>query len=100
MPLFHRKYFIPIWVRMMIRFSKAIFAVLFGLVALERLPAQTNPDNVTTQVTGETAAAEYRLGSGDLISIQIADVDELSNRSFRIDPDGRIDLPLIGKLSV
>ncbi len=39
---------------------------------------------------------EYRLGAGDQLSLHVTDLDEISDKPVRIDPDGNIDLPLIG----
>ncbi|WP_165419866.1 polysaccharide biosynthesis/export family protein [Edaphobacter modestus] len=39
---------------------------------------------------------EYVLGDGDQFVINVQDLEELSAKSFRIDPSGYIDLPLAG----
>jgi polysaccharide biosynthesis/export protein len=41
--------------------------------------------------------SEYILGPGDQISIHVEDLDDISDRPMRIDPNGFIDLPLIGR---
>lgn len=38
------------------------------------------------------------LGSGDQISIRVQDMEELSDKPIRIDADGEIDLPMIGRV--
>jgi polysaccharide export outer membrane protein len=45
-----------------------------------------------------TPAPEYTLGAGDQILIHIVDMDEISDKPIRIDPNGFIDLPLIGRM--
>ena len=44
----------------------------------------------------QLTASSYVLGSGDQISIKVQEVDEITERPLRIDPDGGIDLPLVG----
>jgi polysaccharide export outer membrane protein len=43
-------------------------------------------------------APEYTLGAGDQILIHIVDMDEISDKPVRIDPNGFVDLPLIGRV--
>jgi polysaccharide export outer membrane protein len=43
---------------------------------------------------------EYTLGAGDQIVIHIVDMDEISDKPIRIDPNGFVDLPLLGRLQV
>ena len=40
------------------------------------------------------AAHDYVIGSGDLLSITVFDVPELS-REVRVEPDGSIGIPLV-----
>lgn len=47
---------------------------------------ETKPQGVTS----------YVLGSGDQISVKVEEVDEITDKPLRIDPDGGIDLPLVG----
>ncbi len=42
------------------------------------------------------AAVEYRLGSGDQVGLHVADMDEIGDKTIRIDPDGNLDLPMVG----
>ena len=44
------------------------------------------------------AVAEYILGSGDQITIHVVDMEEIPSAPMRIDPNGFIDLPLIGRV--
>jgi polysaccharide biosynthesis/export protein len=41
--------------------------------------------------------SEYIIGPGDQVSIHVEDLDDISDRPIRIDPNGFIDLPLIGR---
>lgn len=40
----------------------------------------------------------YTLGPGDLISLHVTDLDDVSDKPVRIDPSGTIDLPLVGRV--
>jgi polysaccharide export outer membrane protein len=44
------------------------------------------------------AVTEYVLGPGDQVSIHVDDLEEISDRPIRIDPNGFIDLPLVGRI--
>jgi polysaccharide export outer membrane protein len=45
-----------------------------------------------------TAANDYVLGPGDEIVLHVVDLDEIPEKSIRIDPSGFIDLPLAGRV--
>ena len=44
------------------------------------------------------AVSEYILGAGDQISLHIVDLDDISDKPIRIDPNGFIDLALVGRV--
>ena len=44
------------------------------------------------------AAPDYQLGPGDQISIQVVDMEEISGKPLRIDPNGFVDVPLVGRM--
>lgn len=44
------------------------------------------------------AVSEYILGAGDQISLHIVDLDDIPDKPVRIDPNGFIDLPLVGRV--
>lgn len=46
-----------------------------------------------------SGAEEYRIGPSDLLEIKVFQADELS-RDVRVDPQGNITLPLLGKIPV
>ena len=54
--------------------------------------------SVATAHATRTVAADpaYVLGPGDSISIRVGDLQEITDRTIRIDPNGYIDLPLAG----
>ena len=41
---------------------------------------------------------EYVLGPGDQLSLHVADMDDMPQGPIRIDPNGLIDLPLVGRV--
>ncbi len=43
-------------------------------------------------------ASEYVLGSGDQLTIHVADLEGLTDRPLTVDPSGLIDLPLAGRV--
>ncbi len=67
-----------------------LFCLIFSLSCL--CPAQSSLQR------REDNSAAYVLGPGDQISIQVTDMDDFPNRPLQIDPDGFVDLPLIGRL--
>ena len=42
--------------------------------------------------------AGYVLGPGDQVNIHVVDLEEYADKTVRIDPDGELDLPLIGQV--
>lgn len=44
------------------------------------------------------AVSEYILGSGDQIVIHVVDMEEIPSGPLRIDPNGFIDLPMVGRV--
>ena len=46
----------------------------------------------------DNPSAAYILGPGDQILIQVTDLDDFPNRPLQINPDGDVDLPLVGRL--
>ena len=57
---------------------------------------QTTPQR--TEAAIESIRPTYVLGSGDQIVIRAFEVEEISDKPFRIDSAGDIDLPLLGKV--
>jgi len=43
------------------------------------------------------AAPEYALGAGDQVVLHVIDMDEISDKPVRIDPNGFVDIPLAGR---
>lgn len=43
-------------------------------------------------------APEYVLGAGDQIVLHVSDMEEISDKPIRIDPNGFVDLPMAGRM--
>jgi polysaccharide export outer membrane protein len=41
---------------------------------------------------------QYVLGPNDQINVEVVELPEFNNRSYRIDPDGTVSLPLVGRV--
>ena len=53
----------------------------------------------TTQTSPRPEDADYTLGPGDQVLIRVVDMEELADKTVRIDPNGFVDLPLAGRLN-
>ena len=47
---------------------------------------------------GAKSTSQYVLGPNDQISVEVVELPEFNNRSYRIDADGSVSLPLIGRV--
>jgi polysaccharide export outer membrane protein len=71
----------------MIRLLFVIVAVdAHGLLGADQTPAQSE------------AVAGYVLGPNDQITVSVVELPEFSGRSYRIDEDGTVSLPLLGRV--
>lgn len=70
---------------------KVLIAIFAGVVSLSY--AQE-----TAKVTVPGASSAYVLGPGDQFSMEIADLEELNGKVHRVDNDGTVTLPLIGRI--
>jgi len=59
-------------------------------------PAQ--PTQTTAPRFMESIRPDYQLGPGDQFLISVPQAQEIDQRPFRVDSDGNIELPLIGKV--
>lgn len=51
-----------------------------------------------SKVTVAGASSSYVLGPGDQFSMEIADLEELNGKVHRVDSDGTVTLPLVGRI--
>ena len=47
---------------------------------------------------GAPASGAYVLGSGDQLSLKVQDMEDIPDKPIRVDPDGGLDLPLVGHM--
>ena len=91
-------------------FIRAIFAVCLANISVASAQLSSGPIPASSAVTPATAAVKtaplqpafdssIRLGSGDLIEVNVFNVPELTTKS-RINDAGNIDLPLINEVHV
>lgn len=95
----------------MSRSSKALYrafvaAVILssGTISASALQSASNLQRLSTQdvearsSVAPSVSSSFVLGPGDQLTLHVADVDEITDKPIRIDPDGGIDLPLIGRV--
>lgn len=64
-------------------------------------PSVASPSVASPLPVGSpSASASYRLGTDDVVSIQVINFPELSVPQITVPPDGRINVPLLGSLPV
>jgi polysaccharide biosynthesis/export protein len=61
-------------------------------------PASPNAPQPIQQLPPDTIRPNYVLGPNDQILIRAPEAEEIDNRPFRIDGDGNINLPLVGRI--
>ncbi len=76
------------------RLSRSI-PLLSALLLVPVLGAHAQKELIVRQ---PPAVSQYILGAGDQIAIHVVDLDEVSDHPIRIDPNGFIDLALIGRV--
>jgi len=62
-------------------------------------------DDATSKVpaisSGSNAAPQgYVLGANDQIKIEIVELEEFNGRTYRVDPDGTVSVPLVGRVRI
>lgn len=74
--------------------------ILWASLAASLLPGQqpAAPAPQQDQNPIERIRPNYVLGPGDQISIRAFEVEEISDRPFRVDSEGDINLPILGKV--
>ncbi|MCU1323868.1 MAG: hypothetical protein JWM43_3517 [Acidobacteriaceae bacterium] len=71
-----------------------VISLMLRLAYTPGIVAQTQPKLIPRP----SAASEYFLAPGDQILLHVVDMEELSDKAIRLDPNGFIDLPLIGRM--
>ena len=78
----------------MLRFRMLAPLILLVMTAAAQPPVQPGSGRIAHQ----DAPTNYILGADDQISIQVPDMEEISNKPVRIDMRGNINLPMVGRL--
>lgn len=78
------------------RLALAAVLLALGSCAFAQAPVATA---AVAQPSSRPENADYTLGPGDQILIRVVDMEELSDKTVRIDPNGFVDLPLAGRLN-
>ena len=80
-------------------------AASFPVFAQQAPPQATTPANTpqnaaqpAQQLPTDTIRPNYVLGTNDQVLIRAPEAEEIDNRPFRIDADGNVNLPLVGKI--
>lgn len=89
MPSFHRT-------------SGAAYGLLWLTFAVSAVPCQQSAPTPAVMAPPASLvmpqSGDLVLGAGDEISLHIGDMDEISDKPIRIDPDGNLDLPMLGRV--
>jgi polysaccharide export outer membrane protein len=74
--------------------------IVFLLQMVIFMAFSSQAQNVTTNAPAvdETIPADYQLGPGDALSIWVRDAPEITEKQFRIDAMGFINLPMVGRI--
>jgi len=60
--------------------------------------AATHEGPLPVSNSGTSAPASYILGPNDQITVEVVELPEFNSKSYRIDADGTVSLPLVGRL--
>jgi polysaccharide export outer membrane protein len=84
--------------RTMTRVTRFVLVQLMLIATCSLFGFQDSGPNTSTSM--EDIAASYRLGPEDSLNIWALGVEEIPNRPITVDPQGYLDLPLIGRTKV
>ena len=75
--------------------SLPLASLLGALLCAPVLAAAQAP---VTKPTNPPPPAEYVLGPDDQITIQVSDVPDISGKPQRVDPNGDLRIPMVGRI--
>jgi polysaccharide export outer membrane protein len=82
-----------------------IFQVIATALLLLQAPAsvrmvqaRSTAPLLSQTTSGHAAPGAYVLGAGDVLSVSVIDMPELTQGALKIEPDGTVNLPLLGSL--
>jgi len=78
----------------------ALAAILINPISGSQVPTpmSAQPAAPQAQPVAEALRPTYVLGPGDQILIRAFEADEISDKPFRVDADGFVTLPMVGRL--
>jgi polysaccharide biosynthesis/export protein len=80
---------------------RVVFALSATLLAFQCLQAQPSPRNATSANPGSfLERPPYRIGPGDVLQITVWNEPQVSEAGIIVLPDGKINLPLVGEVTV
>jgi polysaccharide export outer membrane protein len=79
------------------RYSLVCALLIVGTLALGQQPAGGQPP-ANPQLPSVIPAQNYVLGPNDQILIRVPQADEINERPFRVDAEGFITLPIVGRV--
>jgi polysaccharide export outer membrane protein len=85
---------VPGWVLLIVLSAATVFAQEPPV----QEPVAVAPQPVAAPVPGTQNSGSYRLGAGDQIMIRASNSPELNEKTFRIDLNGYINAPTIGRI--
>lgn len=68
------------------------------LLAQQPAPQSATPSTQPAESSGDRIRPNYVLGPGDQIVIRAFQVDEISDKPFRLNSEGDLDLPVVGRV--
>lgn len=100
---FHRRVLISCGMQVRLRRGRSfvwilVFSILATGLALAQAPATPAQRSAAAEQMIGSVRPDYRLGPDDQILIRSPQVIEISDRPFRIDSDGFVELPIVGRI--
>ena len=91
---------------MVVGVSKSLMRIVLAfslslLLSVQFASAQSNPNRVTNTAGASTAnLSAYKLGVGDVISVQVVGEDDLKREKVRLSDAGTLSFPYLGEIRV
>jgi polysaccharide export outer membrane protein len=64
----------------------------------QQRPAETQSPTIPRELPQDSIRPNYVLGANDQVLVRARDVEEINEKPFRIDAEGNINLPLLGRI--
>jgi len=73
---------------------------LLVLTTAGALAGENAPSTVRSHAEANTGSEGYLLGANDQLKIEIVELEEFNGRTYRVDPDGTVSVPLVGRIKI